>query len=341
MKLSIIVPVYNMVADGKLDNCLNSLLNQHLDDYEIIAVDDKSTDNSLEVLLRYQKEYPDIFHVIASPQNGRQGTAKNRGLDAACGAWIGFIDSDDWIAPDMFSSLLKKAEETGADVVGCDYLITDTIGKEEGTVIEVNNDAQTGTLKDEHYKRIIMQPGSMVVKIYKRSLFSEHNIRFPEGIFYEDNAVSCLPLLYATRFERVAKPLYFYYQHNTSTVHQISIAKCEDRIDASEIYLKELKSRGFYEKYKSEIDYKVYELGYRNTLYSYIQTAKWPNYSFVVRMQTFLKTNIPDYASNPYFDEKVDSENKKLTRLHAKCNFLFLSYYLLLRLYRKLRYRNK
>lgn len=338
MKLSIIVPVYNMVADGKLDNCIKSLLNQNMDDYEIIAVDDKSTDNSLEVLLHYEKEYPDKFRVIASPKNGRQGTAKNLGLKAATGEWVGFIDSDDWVALDMFSSLLQKAEETSADVVGCNYLITDTIGKEEGTIIEINNDRQTGVLEDEQYKQILLQPGSMVVKIYKRILFAEHNILFPEKIFYEDNAVGALPLLYATRFERIDKPFYFYYQHNTSTVHHVSISKCEDRIKASEIYLQELKSRGFYDKYKAEIDYKVYELGYKNTLYSYVQTETWPKYSFVARMRKFLKDNIPDYASNPYYIEKTDAENKKLTRMHEKNAFLFLSYYLLLRLYRKLRY---
>lgn len=341
MKLSIIVPVYNMVADGKLENCLTSLLNQTLDDYEIIAVDDKSTDNSLEVLLHYQKKYPDKFQVIASPQNGRQGTAKNLGLAIAKGEWIGFIDSDDWVTADMFSSLLQKANETGADIVGCDYLITDSIGKEEGTPIQNNFDDQTGVLGYEQYRRIILQPGSMVIKIYKRAIFEENNIRFPEGIFYEDNAIECIPLLYASRFERIAKPFYFYYQHSASTVHHISLSKCMDRLKSSEIYLQELKNRGFYEKYKPEIDYKVFELGYRNTLYSYIQSEKWPKYSFVSKMRRFLKTNVPHYYENPYFIANMDAENKKLTRMHEKNAFFFFTYYLLLRFYRKLRYGNK
>ena len=99
MKLSIIVPVYNMVADGKLVNCLNSLVGQNLTDYEIIAIDDKSTDNSLEVLRDFERKYSECFRVIASPQNGRQGAAKNLGLNMAQGEWIGFIDSDDWVHP--------------------------------------------------------------------------------------------------------------------------------------------------------------------------------------------------------------------------------------------------
>ena len=155
MKLSIIVPVYNMVAGGKLENCLNSLVNQEVEDMEIIAVDDKSTDDSLQMLYRYSEQYGERFITIASPENKRQGGAKNLGLARAKGDWVGFIDSDDWIAPDMFSKLLKKAEETGADVVGCDYLLTEEIGRESGKVIPNNTADQTGVLGDAQYKALL------------------------------------------------------------------------------------------------------------------------------------------------------------------------------------------
>ena len=338
MKLSIIVPVYNMVAGGKLEYCLDSLLSQEMTDYEIIAVDDKSTDNSLEILLEYEKSHGDRIRVIASLENGRQGSAKNKGLDVARGEWVGFMDSDDWAAKDMFPKLLAKAEETGADVVGCDYLITDETGKETGSRQYINLPSQTGVLGDDQYKRLILQPGSMVVKIYKRDIFEKNNIRFPEKMFYEDNAVGVFPLLYATRFERVDEPLYFYYQHAASTVHSVDIAKCEDRVKSAEIYLQQCKERGFYGKYKEEIDYKVFELGYRNTLFSYLQAAKRPDYKYVVRMQKFLKNRVPDFASNPYYQERMDAENQKLIGMHMKNAAFFLCYYRLLRSYRRLRY---
>ena len=72
MKLSIIVPVYNMAKEGLLQFCMESLLNQTIDNYEIIAVDDASTDNSLEVLREYEQNHPGLVKVIASPQNRRQ-----------------------------------------------------------------------------------------------------------------------------------------------------------------------------------------------------------------------------------------------------------------------------
>ena len=81
-------------------------------------MDDASTDGSLEILLDYQKRYPELICVIPNAVNLRQGGAKNVGLKNAEGEWIGFIDSDDWVSPDYYEKLLKKAEETGADL-GC------------------------------------------------------------------------------------------------------------------------------------------------------------------------------------------------------------------------------
>lgn len=341
MKLSIIVPVYNMTAGGKLAKCLDSLVNQQMSDYEIIAVDDKSTDDSLQMLREYESRYPDKVRVIASPENKRQGGAKNLGLEAAKGEWLGFMDSDDWAAPDMYPKLLQRALETGADVVGCNYLITDETGKEEGTAVVNNLPEQTGLLDEEKYRALLIQPGSMVVKVYKRELFMEHNLRFPEKIFYEDNAIGVFPMLYAKRFERVDECLYFYYQHSGSTVHTISLDRCRDRVSASGIYAGECRERGFYERFKPEIDYKVFELGYRNTLFSYLQSEKKPDLRFVVEMQQFLQDTVPDYGQNPYYEKYMDAENQKLIALHLKNPRLFLWYYKLLNTYRRLRYGKK
>ena len=341
MKLSIIVPVYNMMADGKLKNCLDSLIGQNVEDMEIIAVDDKSTDDSLALLKQYSAKYGERFITIASPENRRQGAAKNLGLKSARGEWIGFVDSDDWVSKEMFSRLLQKAEETGADVVGCDYLLTDEIGKETGIVEENNTEEQTGLLGDVQYKALLMKPGSMVIKIYKRTLFADNDIWFPEKMSYEDNAIGVLPLLYATRFERVAEPLYFYYQNPNSTVHTVSKASCENRMKAMKLYREECEKRGFYRKYPQEIDYKILELGYQNTLFSYLQTATVPSLAFVRQMRTFLRENVQEYEQNPYFQTNTDKESKKLIALHMKHPFFFLVYYEALQGYRKLRYARR
>jgi len=338
MKLSIIVPVYNMVAGGKLRYCLESLVNQNLEDYEIVAVDDKSTDKSLDILHEYKRKYPEKVKVIESPENRRQGGAKNLGLEVATGEWIGFLDSDDWASSDMYRKLLHKAELTGADIVGCDYLKTPEIGLEEGVAVENNTQEQCGILTEEQYRKLIIKPGSMVVKIYKRSIFEDNHIRFPEKMFYEDNAIGVLPLLHAKHFERVKETLYFYYQHSASTVHSMSLEKASDRVKAMEIYLEECRKRGFYSLYKDEIDYKIFELGYCNTLFGYMQGERRPNYAFIVMLQHFLNEHIPNYTDNPYYKQYNDEEAKKMIKLHQRNARVFILYYKMLNIYRQVRY---
>ena len=189
MKLSIIVPVYNMASDHKLEYCLDSLVNQTVEDYEIIAVDDCSTDNSMEILKEYERRFPEKFRAVHSEVNRHQGGAKNIGLRMAKGEWIGFIDSDDWIRPDMYERLIERAKSTGADLAGCDYCLTDVHSMEVGQIVHNNKKSQSGILNKEKRASLILDGGSLVVKIFRRSMIMEKELWFPEDIFYEDNAL--------------------------------------------------------------------------------------------------------------------------------------------------------
>ena len=327
MRLSIIVPVYNMAAEGKLNFCMDSLVNQTISDYEIIAVNDASTDNSLDILREYEAKYPGKVRVVTYEVNKRQGGAKNEGLKVALGEWIGFIDSDDWVTPDYYEKLLKKAEETGADVVGCTYSMVSEHTFEVGQVAVNNTADQTGVLDEEKHKKLILRPGSMVIKIYKHSVLKENHLNFPEGIFYEDNCAAPLWSMYFTHFELVDEPLYYYYQHNTSTVHSISEERCRDRMRAEETFYEECKSRGLLEKYPEEINFRYAELGYAITLFSYMQGAKKPRISFVKDLRRAVTANVPDFEKNPYYQQLISPEWQQFIALQGKSDVLFYWYY--------------
>ena len=337
MKLSIIVPVFNMASDGKLEYCLESLVNQTIEDYEIIAVDDCSIDNSLEILRQYEAKYPDKFKVIASPVNKKQGGAKNLGLEIAKGEWIGFIDSDDWITKDYYEKLLKKAEETGADMVGCDYHLTGEHSMKIGQVVPNNKPEQTGILNREKYQSLILDGGSLVVKIYRRGIIFDYPNRFPEGIFYEDNAISNSWMLRAKHFEYIQEPMYYYYQHNASTVHTITKKRCEDRMEAARIMVKEAKEFGFLEEYKDEIESSFTTLFYVNTLFSYMMGVKKQEISFIKAMGEEMKKTFPDFRNNKYYLTRVHAEERKLIDMHMKSTLYFVLYYKLLWAYRNFR----
>ena len=97
MKLSVIVPVYNMASQNKLSYCMDSLVRQTHKDLEILAVDDCSTDESYAILKEYERRFPGRVRAFQSEVNHHQGGAKNIGLSHADGDWIGFIDADDWV----------------------------------------------------------------------------------------------------------------------------------------------------------------------------------------------------------------------------------------------------
>ena len=339
MELSIIVPVYNMAADGKLEYCLNSLLNQTISDYEIIAVDDASTDNSPQILLDYAADYPDVLKVFFSPENRKQGGAKNIGLEHAKGKWIGFIDSDDWIAPDMYEKLLKKAKATGADMVACNYHLThehsDVVGKE----VHTHYEAQTGVLDEEKYKLLLLDSGSLVIKIYKRSLIYDCGMRFPEHIFYEDNAIANAIMLKAKHFEYVDEPLYAYYQHETSTVHTITEERCEHRKEAARIMLKHAKDFGYLDKYHDEIEFKFTVLFYVNTLFGYLQGTDKKNIRFLSDLQKEMKATFPNFEENPYYKARIGEEERMFVHLQQKGTCRMLAWYELKWFVRRLKKR--
>ncbi|MCR5670074.1 MAG: glycosyltransferase [Butyrivibrio sp.] len=346
MTLSIIVPVYNMAADGKLEFCLDSLVNQTLspESYEIIAVDDCSTDNSYEILKRYEEKYPDRFIAIHSEVNLHQGGAKNIGLAIAKGEWLGFIDADDWVVPDYYERLLNRAKETGADMVGCDYCFTGEHSFKPGRQVPNNNFEQTGVMDKERYKKLLLETGSLVVKVYKRELilgdYKAGTLKkldiFPENIFYEDNAISNNWMLRSKHFEYIDEALYFYYQHNASTVHSISRKNLEDRMDAGRMIVSEAKKEGYFDDYRDEIEFQYITLFYVNTLFSAMPKASGLKgcYGFTKALGREMKETFPDFQNNRYYLEKVHPEERKLIGFQMKSQLFFYLYYRLLWFYR-------
>lgn len=340
MRLSIIVPVYNMAGDGKLQYCMESLLAQTIADYEIIAVDDASTDESFEILEQYERANPGRVRAVRSPENRRQGGARNIGLKLARGEWIGFIDSDDWIAPDMYEKLLARADESGADVTGCQYQLTSEHSMKPGKLMVNHTPEHTGILGLKQYRKWMLMPGSMVIKIYKKSVIDRHHLRFPEHVFYEDNCAGSLWMMRFTHFELVDEPLYYYYQHEASTVHRITRERCYERMKAAEMLVEGCMREGFYEPYHKELEARFTQLYYVNTLFSYMAGIRIPSIRFLKELRDGMNAYFPHFRDNPYYREMYDAEQKKMIDLHMKSPVRYALYDKALRMYRRIRYGN-
>ena len=170
--VSIVIPVYN--AENYLAECLESVRSQTLRDIEIICVDDGSTDGSASILADYAKK-DERIHAVSQP-NGGELAARNTGVQLASGEWIGFVDSDDRVSPDMFERLFTNGEKHQTDISHCGLLFFYTDGREIphfGTGSVKLQDHDTGLIDLLDGSQI--EP-SMCNKLYRRSLFRDFNI---------------------------------------------------------------------------------------------------------------------------------------------------------------------
>lgn len=338
LELSIIVPVYNMAGDGKLEYCINSLLNQTISNYEIIAVDDKSTDNSLEVLYKLKEQHPDKIRVIESEENGRQGAARNKGIDAAMGEYLGFMDADDWVLPDTYECALKKARETGADVVGFDMCKVYEHTMIPTERISCNTLDQTGVIDHDRRASLILKSGPFSTKIYKREFFENPPFRFCEKMAYEDNAAIVDLAMRMKHFEHIPEVKCFYYQYLESTTHHVSMKGINDRINAMRYLMKSAKEHNVVDEFHDELEFLYATRFYSTTLFSYMQSDLKKSIGFVRNLGREIKSLFPDFMNNAAFMGALDTEQKEWIRLQQKSTFLFFVYYNLKKYYRKIRY---
>ena len=238
-------------------------------------------------------------------------------------------------------SLIKKGEETGADVVGCGYSIVDHHTFETGRVINDIVPEQTGEMTFEKRKTFLKNNGSMVMKVYRASLIRDNGLTFPEGIFYEDNCAGPVWSMYYRHFEYIDRPMYYYYQHNASTVHAITAARCKDRTKAAELMLSELKSRGFFDDYRDVIESIFTTTFFVNTLFSYMRIRHGRKMSFVSYLKRRMKEEFPNFRNNENYGKYMDEEQKKYVDILMDSTLRFYVQYSLLWFYRDMRSGNR
>ena len=221
MLVSIIIPVYNV--EKYIEKCLRSLLNQAFEEYEIIVVIDGSTDASEKIVRNFQKEDPKRIKIICQEKKG-PGAARNAGIAAADGDYLLFVDSDDYISPNLMASAYGKAVETQSDIVAFDVIYVDENGKHLRRKSAVYSDNES----------ILKEPGRLLIlpclwnKLYKKSLFDKNNVSIPENILMgEDLAVNAELLSSAQKITHLAEPLYFYVQRSGVTFNRCRQIKAQ------------------------------------------------------------------------------------------------------------------
>ena len=289
--LSIIVPVYKV--ENYLPKCIDSILAQTFTDFELILVEDGSPDNC-PALCDAAAEKDARVRVIHQ-KNGGLSAARNAGLDAARGAWVGFVDSDDYIAPEMYEVLYQAVQSTGADLALCDYAEVDEAGAPcQSMHVSLSEGELTG---QELLKRA---SGLMVQlawnKLYRRAIFTQ--LRYPEGKLNEDLFLIPEVCLQIQKAVVVPKVLYYYVQRSGSIMGKNKTLRHYDAAEAAQRYWECLVENAAYDALANAAQYVM---GCVSRIYRQLSPAlrKAPRSREMLRMQFEVVNRTRRYCTVP------------------------------------------
>ncbi len=303
--ISVIVPVYNV--EDYLPKCLGSILKQTFVDFELILVDDVSTDTSGMICDEYAQK--DNRIKVIHQKNGGLSNARNSGIDIAIGNYFSFVDSDDWIDENMLFEMYQQAIINNADVIISGHFVVNL----DNTVTEVNKIKMQRILNRFEATSFILGDKEIHSfawdKLYKRELFE--GIRYPENRIYEDTATTYKLFDKSTKVVQMSKSYYFYLRRESGT--------CLNPEFSKEIKRKEDNYLAFLERYEftqASKEYihmidicqeKVFDQGQQFLHYIIKNNLIKSNYPY---FEILSKLSSIDFSSNDLMSKKKKLEHK-------------------------------
>ena len=240
-KVSVIVPVYNV--EKYLERCINSLVNQTLQDIEIILVDDGSTDSSKIIIEKYLNLHREKIKYYYK-ENGGLSSARNYGIPYAKGEYIAFLDSDDYIEPTMYEEMYNVAKKENSDMVECDF-IWEYPDKQKYDCGQIYNS-----------KKEALEKARVVAwnKLIKRDILEKEKIEFPFGLRYEDVEFfyKLVPSLNKISF---VKSYFIHYVQRDNSIVNTQNSKTMDIFKVLDNVIEYYKKNNYYEEYKDQLEY--------------------------------------------------------------------------------------
>lgn len=282
MKVSVIVPVYN--TEEYLRKCLDSLVNQDFSSYEVIIVNDGSTDNSIKVIDEYVRKYD--FVKAFSKKNGGLSSARNYGIEKASGKYLTFVDSDDYVEESYLKKLYSIMDKENSDLAVCEfsYIYSD------GNIVRSYSNLD---YTDDILKKYLLTPPMAPIRMFKKDLFN--HIKFKEGIYYEDLELCPKLVKYAKKVSFVNESLYNYLIRENSIMHQKEMnSKLEDIYHVLDSNYKEL-----YKDYPNEIEYMYIIHLLRTASLRFLDYKEGK--SELVKIVQIMKDRFPNWKKNIYF----------------------------------------
>lgn len=249
--ISIVVPIYN--CERFLPSCIDSILAQSFQDFEVLLVDDGSNDQSGAICDQYASQDTRIrvFHRA----NAGVSASRNFGIEKANGEYVSFVDADDRIHANFLAKLLERLLSSKADFAYCDIVLENPESERIYTTYTLEGDKR----KDFHKMLREGWGGLCFNKLYNKSFLEKANIRFPKDINYcEDVLFSTQAFWMAEVVVKVPEALYYYNRRNVhSATHSMSLRLVNDSLDAMDTMISFFKRYSLYDEYRNEINWKI------------------------------------------------------------------------------------
>ncbi len=308
--ISIIVPMYNV--EKYLERCLKSIQKQSFSDFEVLLIDDGSSDNSAAIAQKFC-DTDDRFHIIHKENSG-VSDCRNIGLRKATGEYITFIDSDDYLSPDYLYVLYNTCIQYDADMSYCRFKYSyfntgisfPNFPSHKATVLD------TDTAVDLLIRDMVLHSYPWN-KLYRKSLFTENGIEYP-CMFFEDLATSTLLLIHSNKLAITDKYLYYYVKHFNSIVSTMNCEKINDYWRSILIIRNYIQRQGLYERHKDALQFLA-KKAYTINIYSIIR-QHIIHFSF--------KNMRHNLQINKKLFEYIVSESYKIKDSHPELPFLLV-----------------
>ncbi len=297
IKVSIIVPFYNV--ENYIEKCLETLVNQTLQEIEIILVNDGSKDNSSQIAKKYLEKYPKKI-VYLEKENGGLSDARNYGIPYSKGEYIAFLDSDDYVEKDMYEKLYKLAKKEDSDMVQCNFYWEYPNKRKKGEMLEYSvTNKMLQNARVEAWNKLI-----------KRETLQKANIQFPKGYRYEDVEFTYKLLPSLKKISFLDEPLIHYVQREGS-ISNSQNERTKEIFDVLEHVIDFYKEKNIYDKYKEQLEYIFIKDAFCSSFLRVVKIKdKATRKKMLLETWNRLEKNFPNWRKNEIL--KKDNSKKGL-----------------------------
>ena len=291
IKVSIIVPFYNV--ENYIEKCLQSLVNQTLEDIEILLVNDGSQDSSKTIAKQFVEKYPNKI-IYLEKENGGLSDARNYAIPHAKGEYIAFLDSDDYVEINMYEEMYNKAKKEDLDYVECDFL-----WEYPDKTLESKGKQYSNKKEMFIHTRVVAWN-----KLIKREIVQDNHLEFPKGYRYEDVEFFYKLLPFIHHYGIVQKSFIHYVQRENS-ISNVQNTRTKEIIDVLEHVIEYYKTNNLFDEYKEEMEYTYARYILCSSMLRMVMIEDKKKRKEIIQFAwKSLNTQFPNWKKNTYLKDK-------------------------------------